>query len=130
MLLYINCKGCVVRTGVQVTPEKRKSHLNSQFPPEMAILKSHWNFQSQLKSNFLFTSLPSQIYAWKCFQHDCSQVNNMQTLPIGIYWHQSNSRRLIHSHLFVRAHKGGLTIGLMLKLPWWWVWINKLESCI
>ena len=40
---------------------KKHSHLNSQFPPEMTSLKSQQNFQTCLKSNFLFTPI-SNIY--------------------------------------------------------------------
>ena len=36
---------------------------------------------------------------------------------IVIYWYQSTNWRFIHSHIFTRSHKGGLTIGLMVKTP-------------
>ena len=47
----------IVRRGVQSPPEKTQSHLKTQFPPEMTLLKSHQNFQTRLKSNFLFTPI-------------------------------------------------------------------------
>ena len=53
-----------------------KSHLKSQFPPEMTLLKSQQNFQTHLKSNFLL--LPFPIYTSKSFQDDWSQVKNRQ----------------------------------------------------
>ena len=31
---------------------------------------------------------------------------------------QLQSLRFIHSHLFIHSHKGGLTIGIMIKPPW------------
>ena len=34
-----------------------KSHLKIQFPPEMTLFKSQQNFQTRLKSNFLFTPI-------------------------------------------------------------------------
>ena len=39
--------------------KKSQSHfsIKSQFSPEMTLLKSQQNFQSHLKSNFLFTSI-------------------------------------------------------------------------
>ena len=49
-----------------------------QFPPEMTLLESQLNFQTYLKSNFLFTPI-SNIYTSKGFQDDWSQVNNRQT---------------------------------------------------
>ena len=52
----------IVRRGVQSpTCEKTQSHLKSQFPPEMTLPKSQQNFQTCLKSNFLFTPI-SNIY--------------------------------------------------------------------
>ena len=36
---------------------KKQSHLKSQFPPEITLLKSQQNFQTCLKSNFLFTPI-------------------------------------------------------------------------
>ena len=59
----------------KVPPEKTQSHLKSQFPPEMTLLKPQQNFQIRLKSNFM----SSRIYTSKCFQDDWSQVNNMQS---------------------------------------------------
>ena len=47
--------------GYKVPPEKTQSHLKSQFPPEITLLKSQQNFQTRLKSNFLFTYI-SNIY--------------------------------------------------------------------
>ena len=47
--------------GYKVPPEKTQSHLKSQFPPEVTLLKSQQNFQTCPKSNFLFTSI-SNIY--------------------------------------------------------------------
>ena len=47
--------------GYKVPPEKTQSHLKSQVPPEMTLLKSQQNFQNRLKSNFLFTPI-SNIY--------------------------------------------------------------------
>ena len=41
----------------KVPPEKTQSYLKSQFPPEITLLKSQQNFQSHLKSNFLFTPI-------------------------------------------------------------------------
>ena len=40
---------------------KKQSHLKSQFPPEMTLIKSQQNFQTCLISNFLFTPI-SNIY--------------------------------------------------------------------
>ena len=38
-------------------------------------------------------------------------------LLIGIDWYPSTNRRFIHSYLFIHSHKGGLTIGLLVKPP-------------
>ena len=52
--------------GCKVPPQKKKqakenkkkqSLLKSQFPPKMILLKSQQNFQTHLKSNFLFTPI-------------------------------------------------------------------------
>ena len=43
--------------GYKVPPEKKQSHLQSQFPPEMTLFKFQQNFQSCLKLNFLFTPI-------------------------------------------------------------------------
>ena len=61
--------------------DSAESHLKSQFPPEMALLKSQQNFQPHLKPNFLpkCPNFPSRIYPSKSFQHNWSQVNNRKT---------------------------------------------------
>ena len=46
--------------------------------PEMTLLKSQQNFQTHLKSNFLFIPI-SNKYTSKGFQDDWSQVNNRHT---------------------------------------------------
>ena len=56
---------------------EKQSHLKSQSPPEMTLLKSKQNFQTCLNSSFLFTPI-SNIY-FKSFQDDWSQNNNRQT---------------------------------------------------
>ena len=38
-------------------------------------------------------------------------------LLIGIYRYQSTNRSFIYSHLFKYSHKGGLSIGHMIKPP-------------
>ena len=40
---------------------EKQSQLKSRLPPEMTLLKSQQNFQSRVKSNFLFTPI-SDIY--------------------------------------------------------------------
>ena len=47
--------------GYKVPPEKSQSHLKNQFFFKMSILKYQWNFQTHLKSNFVFTPI-SNIY--------------------------------------------------------------------
>ena len=94
----------LVHSSQRSTKSQLKSHLKSQFLPEIALLRSQQNFHSCLKS----CSLPYQIYASKSFQDDWSQVNPlMHNIPkcikgltigrpllIGIYWYQSTNRSL------------------------------------
>ena len=48
---------------------KKHSHLKSQFPPEMTLLKSQQNFQSRLELSFLFTLISNicfkQFSRWR-----------------------------------------------------------------
>ena len=60
-----------------------KSHLKSQFPPELTLLKSQQNAQSYLKPDILL----SQIYASKSFQADWSQVNIRQAFTDDHLWY-------------------------------------------
>ena len=46
-----------VAVRYKVPPEKTQSHLKSQFPLEMTLLKSQQNFQTCLKPNFPFTPM-------------------------------------------------------------------------
>ena len=57
MMLSVLLKSIIVHTGYKVPPEKTLSHLQSQFPPEMTLLQSQQNFQTHLKSNFMFTPI-------------------------------------------------------------------------
>ena len=97
-----------------------KSHLKSQFPTEMTLLQSQQNFQSHLKSNFLFTPI-SNIYFTGV------KVTICRVSLIGIYWYQSTNK-FTNSHLFMHSHKGGLNIDL-IKPPLRKC-INKLENYI
>ena len=63
--------------GYKVPSEKTLSHLKGQFPPKTTLLKSQQNFQTRLRSNFLFTSILN-IHL-KSFQDYWSQVNSRQT---------------------------------------------------
>ena len=106
---------------------KIQSHLMSQFPPEMASLNSQQNFQSCLKSNFLFTPKSNICFLKHIFDVGVNKVFKMTGVKLtigrfllkGIYWYQSTNRRFIHSHLFIHSHKGDLAIGLMVKSPLW-----------
>ena len=66
---------------------KKQFHLKSQFPSEMTLLRSHENFHTHLKSNFL--SLPSRIYASKCFQDDIFRVTDKQYYTLFQSLHQA-----------------------------------------
>ena len=112
--------------GYKVPSEKTLSHLKGQFPPKTTLLKSQQNFQTRLRSNFLFTSILN-IHL-KSFQDYWSQVNSRQTFTDRIYWHQSTNS-FIDSHLFMYSQKGGLTIDLMIKPPLYEC-INKLQDFI
>ena len=76
----------IVHRGVQVPPEKTQSHLQSQLPPAMTLLKPQQNFQTCLKSNFLFTPI-SSIY-FKMFSKWLESKLGRLSL-IAIYWYQS-----------------------------------------
>ena len=92
---------------------EKQSYLKSQFPPEMALLKSQQNFQSCLKSNFLFT--PILNICFKKFSRWLDSSQKQADFYFYFYWYQSTNRRFMHSHLFIHSQKSGLTIGLMVK---------------
>ena len=92
----------------------KQSHLKSQSPPEMTLLKSQQNLQFRIKSNYQFISI-SNI----CFRKFSRwlELRVGRLLLIGICWYQWTNRRFVHSHLFIHSHKGGLTIDLIFKPP-------------
>ena len=61
--------------------KKTPSHLQSQFAPEMTLLKSQQNVQSRLKSNFLFTL---EYMLQKVFKMTGVKVTIGRLLLIGI----------------------------------------------
>ena len=85
------------------------------------------NFQTRLKSNFLFTPI-SIIYFKMFFKTTGVKLAIGRLSLISIYWFQSTNR-FINSHLFMHSHKGGLNMDLMIKPPLWEC-INKLENYI
>ena len=76
---------------------EKQSHLKSQFPPEMTLLKSQQNFQSHLK--FAVHS-HLEYMLQKVIKITGVKLTVGRHLLIGIYWYQSTNRRFIHSHLF------------------------------
>ena len=103
--------------GTKSHLKKTQSHITSQFPPEMILLKSQQNFQSHLKSNFRFTTISNICFKTYSRWLTGVKLTIGRLLLIGIYWYWSTNRRFIHSHLFMYLHKGCLTIGLMVKPP-------------
>ena len=116
----------IVCRGVQSPTWKNTVPPKESIPPEMTSLKSQQNFQTCLKSNFLFTPI-SNIY-FKKFSRWLESLSIGRLSLIGTYWYQSINR-FINSHLFMHFHKGGLSIDPMIKSPLW-EYINKSENHI
>ena len=101
--------------------ERANSHLNWHY-----LFKSQQNFQSCLKSNFLFT--PILIISIKKFSRWLESLTIGRISLIGIYWYQSINR-FINSHFLMYFDKGGLAIDPIIKPPLWEC-INKSENPI
>ena len=93
---------------IHISQRGTKTHLKSQFPPEMTLLKSQQNFQSCLKSNFL--SIPNSNICFKRVKLTIGKSTIPFTDRQFLIPFLSTSRRFTHSHWFIHFSKGGLTI--------------------
>ena len=76
------------------------------------LFKSQQNFQTCLKSNFLFIFFSNILQ--NVFKMNGVKLTICRLSLIGIYWYHSTNR-VVNSHLFMHSHKVGLSIDLMIK---------------
>ena len=99
--------------GYKVPPEKTQSHLKSQFPPEITLVKSQKKLSDLPKTKFLVHSHLKYILQ-KVFKITEVKLTTSRLSLIGIYLYQS-ANRVINSNLLMHSHRGSLSIDLMIK---------------
>ena len=78
---------------------EKQSHLRSQFPPEMTLLKSQQKLSFLPKTKFPVHS-HLEYMLQKGFKMTGFKLIIGRLLLIGIYWLQANNRRFMHYHTF------------------------------
>ena len=76
---------------------EKQSHLRSQFPPEMTLLKSQQKLSFLPKIKFPVHS-HLEYMLQKGFKMTGFKLIIGRLLMIGIYWLQANNRRFMHYH--------------------------------
>ena len=78
---------------------EKQSHLRSQFPPEMTLLKSQQKLSFLPKIKFPVHS-HLEYMLQKGFKMTGFKLIIGRLLLIGIYWLQANNRKFMHYHTF------------------------------